>query len=315
MTSAAPLAIGVDLGATKIAAALVSRDGHIIATQRQPTTPDHGPKVVLANIAQVINELLHQTTRPVGGVGIGAPGQVDPIGGSVRNAVNLGWYEVALISEINDRLEVDLPIHIQRDVNAELLGETYFGTGVGCDNLIYLGLGSGLGGAAMVNGRLVIGDQFSASEIGHLTLDPKGRPCACGRRGCAETILSGPGLLAITHDYLSQRAYPTGLSASAELTPAMVVAAAEAGDPLAQAVFAEMARWLGAIMAAYVSILNPARIVIGGGLGRAAFNILLPGVQTELGQRVLPISYRHLELVQSRLASSAVGAACLVWYT
>lgn len=313
MTTTTPLAIGIDLGATKIAAALVTRQGQIVTAARRPTAVTAGMAVVLDNLAALITDLLEQATGPVAGVGIGTPGHVDPLAGIVRNAVNLGWTEVNLVAEIQARLGTTVPIFAQKDANAEVLGEVYFGAGQGYSDVVYLGLGSGLGGGVIVNGQLVSGHTLAASEIGHLSLDPAGRPCNCGRRGCAETIVSGNGVLAVTRDYLAQGTHPTHLTDTPDLSPATIVAAAQAGDSLAQEVLTQVGQWLGQIVAMVAVILNPACIIIGGGFGRAAFEVLLPAIQAELRQRVLPVGYEGLTIAPSQLKSSAVGASCLVW--
>ena len=313
MTTTTPLAIGIDLGATKIAAALVTRQGQMIATARRPTAVTAGTAVVLDNLAALVNELLDQATGTVAGVGIGTPGHVDPVAGVVRNAVNLGWTKVNLVAEIQSRLETALPIFVEKDANAEVLGEIYFGAGQGYSDVVYLGLGSGLGGGLIVNGQLVSGHNLAAAEIGHLSLDPVGRPCNCGRRGCAETIVSGNGVLAVIRDYLAEGNYATCLTDTPDLSPATVVTAAETGDPLAQAVLTQTGQWLGQIVSMIAMILNPACIIIGGGFGRAAFKVLLPAIQTELRQRALPVVYERLMIAPSQLKSSAIGASCLVW--
>ncbi len=308
------LAIGIDLGATKIASALVTAQGEVVTTERRSTASKEGMVLVLDNLTQSIELLLRQATGPVAGIGIGSPGMVDPKTGTVRHAVNLGWQEVNLVGEIKDRIDIDIPIYVHKDANAEVLGEVYFGAGQGCENLAYIGIGTGLGGGAMINNQLVIGQTLTAMEIGHLSLDPNGRLCNCGLKGCAETVISGPGILAITRDYMAQKIQPTRLSVGPQLTPDKVVLAAQAGDRLALAVFDEVGSWLGIVIATCVSMFNPARIVIGGGMGRAAFELLLPHAQAELERRVLSSNWQQLQIVPSQLTSSAVGASCLVWH-
>ena len=166
----------------------------------------------------------------------------------------------------------------------------------------------------VANGRLVTGVSQNAAEIGHLSLDPGGSLCNCGNRGCAETIVSGPGLHALIEQFRTSGRYPTKLEAGRDLRTSQIVEAAREGDALAQAAIAEMSRWLGMAMAACVAWLNPERIVIGGGLGLAAFDLLLPGAQQELRLRTLAASYASLEIVPSTLASPSVGAASLAWY-
>lgn len=315
MTVTPLLAVGIDLGATKIAGALVTDQGDIIATDQRLTHPADGPAAVLDQLAAVIDGLIAQAPTSVAGVGIGSPGRVDPVSGTVRNAVNLGWQEVALVPELQGRLAADVPILVHKDANAEVLGELYFGAGQGCRDLVYLGLGTGLGGGVIVNGQLLLGDNLTASEMGHLSLDPAGgRLCNCGLRGCAETVASGRGALAVAREMLAEGRYPTSLVEGPDLTPAAIVAAAQSGDALAKAVLAEVAGWLGQIVAIYAITLNPARLVIGGGFGRAAFELLRPGLQAEVARRALALSHERLQVVPSQLASSAVGASCIVWY-
>ena len=131
--------------------------------------------------------------------------------------------------------------------------------------------------------------------------------------GCAETVVSGRGLIAVTRDLLSSHTYRSGLNDRSELTTADILDAARSGDELAQAAIDHVARWLGQVLAACVGVLNPARFVIGGGLGLAAFDLLFPRATRELQRRVLAKGYQQLSIVRSQLASSAIGAACLVW--
>ncbi len=313
-TGRGELAVGVDLGGTKIASALVTEQGEVVAARQTLTQAGEGPKAVLGRVAAEVNALVANAPGRVAGVGIGAPGHVDPRQGVVRNAVNLGWEEAPLASGVRSRLTIDLPVWIEKDTNASTLGEHFFGAARGCDDFVYLSVGSGLGGGVLANGVLVSGANHNASELGHLSLDPNGRQCRCGLRGCAETVVSGSGLLAMTREKLAAQTLPTHLTDAPDLTTAEVIAAAKAGDALALAALAEVACWLGIVMAACVAVLNPARIVVGGGLALAASDFLLAGAQRELQRRVLASSCERLEIRLSQLTSSAVGAACLVWH-
>jgi|GEM_PF-224592 len=316
------LAIGVDVGATKIASALVAADGRVLAQRQEPTDAQEGASRVLDRIASQIEALICAASSPRGqsqpttdllGAGIGTPGQVNPQSGVVRNAVNLGWERVDLVAEIRKRMSSALPVWIQKDANASALGEYYFGAARNCDDFVYLGIGSGLGAGVLSGGRLVTGSNWNAAELGHLSLDPHGLLCNCGARGCAETVISGPGLLAVVQRRLLDGECATGLTAE-DVDPHQVVAAAHAGDALALASLAELGRSLGRIMAACTAVLNPALFVLGGGLGLAAYEWLAPAALEELQRRVLVTSYRSVRIAASKLKSSAVGAAGLVWY-
>lgn len=142
------LAIGVDIGGTKIAFALVNREGRVLATHRLPTLPAEGVEAVVDRVAQGIHHLLEQTEQPVGGVGIGCPGHLNPISGVIHNATNLAWSEVPLKAGVQARLKQDLPVWVLKDANASALGEMYFGAARGCNDFVYIALGTGLGGGA-----------------------------------------------------------------------------------------------------------------------------------------------------------------------
>lgn len=307
------VAIGVDLGATKIASALVSPTGQILATRQALTSPENGSEAVLDRLAIEIDALANMSRYKLAGVGIGSPGSVDTVTGIIRNAVNLGWCEVDLVSGVSGRLHNELQIWVQKDANASALGELHFGSGQGCQDFVYITIGSGLGGGVIANGQLVTGAYGNAAELGHLSLDPNGRPCACGLRGCAETIVSGPGLVATLRDLLDQGKYASNLFGTDELTPAIILEAARMGDEASRMAFNKIGTALGNVLAACVAVLNPARFIIGGGVGQAAFDLIAPAANLELARRTTESSWRQLQIIPSRLASSAVGAACLAW--
>jgi len=307
-TNANTLAIGVDVGATKVAAALVTAGGETLLARQTPTAPERGSAAVLDDAAALIEGLHADAPAAPLGVGVGTPGRVNARTGVVRHAVNLGWREVHLVEELEGRLPGGLPVWVQKDANAGALGEYFFGAARGCDDFVYMSVGSGLGGGVMSGGTLATGAHWNAAELGHLSLDPEGQRCACGGRGCAETIVSGPGLVAQARERSGQK--PTAEA----LTSEVIVEGARAGDAVALAAVADVGRALGIVMAACVAILNPSAIVVGGGLGLAAFDLLLPAARAEVQRRTLPASHDDLEIKPSRLPSSAVGAACLVWY-
>lgn len=306
-------ALGVDVGATKIAAALVDRRGDVVSESRTATRAENGSGAVIERVASLAHELLEAAPGPVAGIGIGTPGYVDPVAGVVTNAVNLGWDSVNLIERLGSRLDTDLEIWAENDANVMALGEYHYGAAKGCANLVYASIGSGLGSGIIVDHRLVAGADFRAAELGHLSLDPKGRTCACGLRGCVETVVSGPGILATAQELLA-KGQASKLAGIQALTPEHVLECALDGDALALAAFEYTAQWLGIALAACIALLNPARVVIGGGMGLAAFDLLEPGVYRELGRRTIADSFANLEIMRSQVYSSAVGASSLVWH-
>ncbi len=311
------LAIGIDLGATKVAGALVNEQGQTLAEARALTHAKAGVEPVLGRIAEVVAQLLAQApnNEPVMGVGIGTPGLVDGTAGIVRNAVNLGWTEVPLAEQVAAAIASEtgdtLPVWVENDANSQAVGEFIFGAGRGLESFALVAIGTGLGSGIIANRQLVAGATYTAAELGHLSFDPdQGRLCACGLHGCVETMVSGPGLVKTTYELMTKnqnRSLPTEFQAEE------VVAAARKGDALALAALGETARWLGMALAAYVALLNPTAIIIGGGLGQSAFDLLIPAARTELARRVLPQSHERLQIIPAQVISSAVGAAALVW--
>lgn len=307
-------AVGIDIGATKIASALLSQDGELIDSSQVLTLAHEGPQAVFDRVADQILNLVSQRPGAVAGVGIGSPGKVDSKHGVVYDAVNLGWKEVKLDEEITNRTGKSLPVWIQKDTNLNALGEYYFGACQTCADFVYMGVGSGLGAGIVANGQLVTGADWYAADVGHLSIDPDGQACVCGGHGCAELSASGPGLVRVTKRLLANRSDSSILEDETELTPTDVLAAAGKGDSLALDALTEVGRALGIVMSACTVILNPSRFVIGGGLGVAGFDYFIPRVREELTRRTLPNHRGQMDIVRSRVESPAIGSACLVWY-
>jgi Transcriptional regulator/sugar kinase len=308
-------AIGIDVGATKIASVLLSEKGEVVKTTQILTLAHEGAQAVLDKVADQIRDLAQQSPGNVAGVGIGSPGKVDSDYGVVYNAVNLGWTEVNLTEEIVNRIDQKLPVWIQKDANLSALGEYYFGACQDCTDFVYLGIGSGLGAGIISNTHLIIGGDWYAADVGHLSVDPDGPVCVCGGHGCAETTASGPGLVRVTRQMLANSSARSMLANRTELTPADILAAAGEDDPLALEALAQVGRVLGMIMSACTAILNPSRYVVGGGLGLAGFEHIVPAARAELMRRTIPESRALLDIIPSRVESPAIGSACLVWYS
>lgn len=302
-----PVAIGVDLGGTKIAFAAVDRNGAILAAHTAPTLAPEGADAVIGRIAAGIERLA--ADFHVAGIGIGAPGPV--VNGIALNAVNLGWQGVPLVENVRAKITLDAPIWAQNDVNAGAVAEMVFGAARGLTDFVYLAVGTGLGGGAVANGRLINGALGFAMEVGHASVDPNGRLCSCGNHGCVEMYCSGKGLLAGVREHLPE--FPESLLSYESAVPA-IIAAVRAGDPLALRVLAEAADALGTTLAWCVLMLNPALIVIGGGLGIAAYDLLAEPARAAMTARMIPDLAPLVQIAPSRIESSALGAAALVWH-
>ena len=316
-----PAAISLDVGATKIFAALINANGYVCSSKLINTQPDLGVQSVIDRMVSLIEELISHNNNDsyllcsnILGIGIGIPGQIAPEDGIVYDAVNLGWTEVHLNQEIKERLTIELPIWVETDTNASTMGEYYFGAARGIRDFVYISIGSGLGGGLFIDNKLHIGANGKSAELGHLSLDPDGLMCVCGLRGCAETYVSGSGLINIVTEFLTANNYMTNLQAKSHITVPAIVSAARDKDELALAALSKMGRKLGIIISSCLSILDPNLIVIGGGLGSACYDLILPSVNEEIQRRVLPSIHNNVKILPSEQASSAHGAASLVFY-
>lgn len=312
MTNTQPVAIGVDLGGTKIAFALVDSSGNVLDSRRLDTPARDGADAVFKRIADGVNDLMEHSEHPIIGVGIGSPGHLNPHTGHIYKATNLAWDDVNLFDGVRPYLAADVPLWLAKDANAATMAEWLFGAGQNQRDFVLLTIGTGLGGGAICEGQLVLGADFSGMEIGHTPLDPTARMCVCGMRGCPEMYVSGVGLLAGAMEYLSD--YPdSALAAGQPITTTAILDAYAADDALAVRLMEESTDWLCSVMIACMGILNPALFVIGGGLGHATFDIYAQRTHEKLKSRTRREIHQRVPILKSQVTHSAIGPACLVW--
>jgi glucokinase len=308
------LTIGVDIGGTKIAAGVVDPDGTIVAGTRRDTPADD-PHQTAGVIADAIRELA--ADHEVVAVGLGAAGFVDAGRSTVMFAPNLAWREEPLRAAIE--ASVHLPTVVENDANAAAWAEARFGAGRGEDYVVVITVGTGVGGGIVVEGNLLRGRFGVAAEIGHINIVPDGRRCGCGLQGCWEQYASGRALVQEAYELATASpAMAKDLLAlaggQAELiTGPMITQAAKAGDVAALQCFDEIGRWLGRGMAQLAAILDPAVLVIGGGVSSAGEILLEPTVQsyrkhlTARGHRPLA----DIRIAEMGAEAGIVGAADL----
>jgi glucokinase len=188
------LVVGIDLGGTKIYTALANLKGEIVTEVKVPTEAALGVTVVRRNIVRTVEHLTAQAglKGQVRAVGIGVPGPLDVKEGVIYQAPNLGWRKVPLRQLLEESLK--LPVYLENDANLAAIGEHLKGAGVGVRNLIYAAVGTGIGGGLILNGQLYHGAGFGAGELGHITIEPEGRTCNCGYKGCLETVAYGSAM-------------------------------------------------------------------------------------------------------------------------
>ncbi len=310
--------IGVDFGGTSIKLGAVDDQGRVRAQQALDTARSSRPPAFVDAVSRAIEQLgarVGVRTARLRGVGVGAPGLVDEARGLVRLLVNVpGWREVPLGSLLERRL--GCPCRVDNDANLYTLGEWHAGAGARARHVVGITLGTGVGGGLIVDGRLVRGAIGSAGEIGHLMVEPGGPRCGCGARGCLEARIGTKAILR-----LGRRAAKRGgalarllRSAGGRLTPALMSEAARRGDAAAQAAWDEVGRWLGLGLASLVHLLNPGRVVIGGGIANA-WPRFAPSMRREFSRRAMRAPARAARVVRARLGDRAgiVGAAVLIW--
>ncbi|TCP53948.1 glucokinase [Tumebacillus sp. BK434] len=305
--------IGIDVGGTKIKGAVVDGDGRLLYKTERDTHPELGADAVIDRIAVLARDTAigaGLTLRDIAGLGIGMPAFLDADTGYVETAVNLGWQNVDLLAELEQRLGA-LPIRIDNDANIAALGEARAGGGRGARDALCVTLGTGVGGGVVIDGQLVRGASGMGGEIGHITLDPQGRFCNCGRRGCLETISSATGIVAAAEARLA-----AGDLSSLRQEPALSTRAlfdhAAKGDRVASEVIGYAIDRLGFALANVGATLNPAVIVIGGGVSQAGEALLVP-LQQAFERYALPRVSRGTALRLAELGNDAgvVGAALL----
>ena len=307
------LAVGIDLGATKTASVLISRKGEIIARYYSLTKASADPHTALKTIADHIQKFQTEYSESILGIGVGTPGWHDLTTGMIMNAINIGWDNFNLVSELIKYIPNSPLIFHQTDAVAETLGEYYYGSAQGYSDFVYLGIGSGFGSGYFCNNTLSVGSTGMAGGIGHFAYGASKTRCACGLRGCIEQHVGGIALTAILEKLLIKTTISSKLKEDKFFDHHAVIRAANENDPLAIKAFLEMGKWLGIAMSMYITLLNPRLIVIGGGLGLASYSLIVPAAIKEARQRTLSRYWEKLEIKKSTVVSSAIGAACLVW--
>ena len=314
--SESPLAIGVDLGGTKVETALVGVKGDVVFSTRRPSRPEDGTDAVLATIVGSVREAYDQAgAARVAGVGVGVAGQIDPATGMVWTAPNLHWREVPLRARLEEALRV--PVAVLNDVQSATYAEWTFGAGRGAADLLCLFVGTGVGGGIVAQGQLVRGCGGSAGELGHTVVDLNGRPCRCGNRGCLEAYAGGWAIaeraraaLASRPDARDSLLYAGAQAAGDEVTARTVGEAFRAGDPLAGEIVRETGAALGAAVASFLNAFNPCMVILGGGVIEGITK-LVERINAEVAARSLPAARACARIVRAQLGlhAGAIGAA------
>lgn len=260
---------GIDVGGTSVKLGLFRTDGTLLEKWEIPTrTCEEGVHIIPDIAAEVLGKITERNIdkADIQGVGIGVPGPVNDAG-EVLGAVNLHWGQKNLIHEMEELL--GLPVKAGNDANVAALGEMWQGAARGCKNLIMVTLGTGVGGGIIVNGKIIAGAHGAAGEIGHANVEPGEKDrCNCGNHGCLEQMAAATGIVRLTRKEL-ERSSEDSVLRSGEVTAKAVFDAFKEDDALASRVVDQFASYLGNALAIFACVVDPERIVIGGGVSKA----------------------------------------------
>jgi len=314
--------IGVDVGGTKVAAGLVNVHGEILARTRRPMVADGDAAAGLNSVTGAIDALLAENPdarKTVHGIGICAPGPLDPHSGVVINPPNLKcWRNFPLADEVSRRY--GLAAKVDNDANAAALAEFLWGAGQGFKNVFYACIGTGIGTGIILDGRIYLGRTGAAGEGGHVSIDYRGPRCGCGKRGCIEALASGTAIARRAREKLAAEPEPARDSALRQLSGGnleminseMVGQANAAGDTLAAEILLEtvelLAVWLGNI----VDLLEPEVMIIGGGVA-ALLTPYFQELRNRLARHCVNSRYAEIPLVPAYYGadSGIAGGAAL----
>ncbi len=315
-TRARAAVLGIDLGATKVVSALVDTRGRLLVHSGRHLHANDGPGGVLRSLVASAELCLKEAASPVTRVGLGVAAQVDPMSGSVVHAPNLGWRDVPLARRVSDALGI-ASVSVVNDARAATYAEWRFGAGRGVEELFGLVFGTGIGGSAIVGGRLVEGSSHAAGEVGHLTIVSGGRKCHCPSWGCFEAYAGGWAIEERTREAVREDPHAgrtilklAGGSPEA-ISAGTLFRAYRRRDPLARRLVRETERYLADGAVSVVNAFNPAVLVLGGGLLRGMPEFP-SAVRTAVRARCQPPA-AGAQVVEAQLGENAtlIGAAAL----
>lgn len=309
--------LSIDLGGTNIKSAIVLPDGGVRYFRSYPTQSDKCPEKIIDELVAIINDTAvraNLTIDDLYGIAIAFAGILDVKKGVVTSAPSLpGWYNIPLRHILNEKLG-KINMHLINDASAAALGEHRFGAGCGVGNLIYLTVSTGIGGGIIIGGKLYMGTDGCAGEIGHMIVEANGPQCNCGNLGCLEVLASGTAIAKEAKKRI-EHGEPSSIIKFAgrgfnSITAEAVALAAKQGDQLACDIVNKAGYYLGIALTNMVNIFNPEVIVIGGGVSRMGNMLLIPARKV-VKNKAFELPSKTARIIRSRLGDKAgiVGAA------
>lgn len=307
---------GIDLGGTKINTVIITNKGEMVSSYTLPTLAHEGPEKVIQRMKETVYKVLEDAKLDVSdleGIGVASPGPLDAKKGIVLNPPNLpGWIDITLAKILED--EFKIPVKLQNDANCAALAEYYFGAGNRTKNFVYITISTGIGGGAIIDGKLYDGANSNAAEFGHASINFDGEKCQCGSYGCFEMYASGTALanFAAKEIEKGRESVIKDIAKDGKITAKDVFEAYKMGDNLAKELIEREAFYLGVGIANIIMNYNPEVIALGGGVANG-FDILYPIMIKTVEERCYKASFEGCKIVKAKLGqnSGAIGAAVL----
>lgn len=311
--------IGIDLGGTSAKIGILNKSGEVDSKWSIKTdSSDEGSKIV-PNIIQSLKENLEKqglSSADILGIGMGSPGSVNRADGTVIGAYNLNW---RTLQPIREQIEeaFGVPFFIDNDANVAALGEQWVGAGNSEPDVSFITLGTGVGSGLIVDGQLVHGANDSAGEIGHLTVEPNGYECTCGKKGCLEQYASATGIVRLAKDMSKNEDTESNLlntvQAGKEINSKLIFDFAKEGDKFAERVVDQFSYYLGLALSNVSNLLNPSTIVLGGGVSKAGDYLVEKVSEIVLAYTFPPIrETTKIKIAELGNDAGMIGAASLV---
>lgn len=302
--------VGVDLGGTKIYTALVDLEGNIIKEKTVETLAHEGEQAVMGRIIDTINYVIDGTDKGlIRSIGIGSPGPLDVKNGIIIENSNLPFKNFAIVKTIKETY--DLPTYLDNDANVATLGEFMFGAGKGTENMVFITASTGIGGGAVLNGKLFRGSTGNALEIGHMTVATEGPRCGCGNLGCAEALGSGTAIGKRAKEAVLSNVV-TSLKNYDNVTSKEVFKEAANGDRVAKNILNTSLTYLGIAVANTITNFDPEKVVIGGGVVNGG-DIVIETIRNVVEERCMAAFVENCTIEKAVLGGKAgvLGAAAL----
>ncbi|MBP3917266.1 MULTISPECIES: ROK family protein [unclassified Clostridium] len=302
--------VGVDLGGTKIYTALVDLEGNIIKEKTVETLAQEGEKAVLGRLIETISYVIDGTDKSlIKSIGIGSPGPLDVKNGIIIESANLPFKNFEIVKNIRETY--DLPTYLDNDANVATLGEFMFGAGKGTENMVFITASTGIGGGAVLNGKLFRGATGNALEIGHMTVSTEGPRCGCGNLGCAEALGSGTAIGKRAKEAVLSNV-TTSLKNYDNVTSKEVFKEAANGDRVAKNILKTSLTYLGIAVANTITNFDPEKVVIGGGVVNGG-DIVIDTIRNVVEERCMAAFVENCAIEKAVLGGKAgvLGAAAL----